>query len=139
MIESNLKVLQINANRSSPATEGALEYARDLGIDLIAVQEPWIVTSDSGDDYRRARSITHPSYNQIVPNPTSPSTRPRTLLYYRRDLGLELVQSDLGDSDLQSVDIIDRGSRLTLLNIYNERDENNNWTTDRTLYNLPIS
>jgi len=139
MLERNLKVLQINVNRSSPATEGALEYARDLKIDLIAVQEPWIITSNNDNDYRRARSVTHPSYNQIVPNPTSPSTRPRTLLYYRRDLGLELVLKNLGDSDLQSIDIIDRGSQLTLLNIYNERDENNNWTIDRTLYKLPIS
>jgi len=39
MLERNLKVLQINVNRSSLATEGALEYARDLEIDLIAVQE----------------------------------------------------------------------------------------------------
>ncbi|KYG40194.1 hypothetical protein M433DRAFT_160805 [Acidomyces richmondensis BFW] len=37
MLERNLKVLQINVNRSSLATEGALEYARDLEIDLIAL------------------------------------------------------------------------------------------------------
>ncbi|KYG40511.1 hypothetical protein M433DRAFT_160320 [Acidomyces richmondensis BFW] len=118
MLERNLKILQINVNRSSLATEGALEYARDLDIDLIAVQEPWITTGDNGNDYRKARSITHPSYNYIVPSFTSPSTRPRTLLYFRRDLGLELVQKDLGDSDLQDV--------------------NNIWTLDRTLYKLPI-
>ncbi|KYG39908.1 hypothetical protein M433DRAFT_161156 [Acidomyces richmondensis BFW] len=117
MLERNLKIFQINVNRSSLATEGALEYARDLDIDLIAVQEPWITTSDNRNDYRKARSITYPSYNCIVPSPTSPSTRPRTLLYFRKDLGLEL---------------------LTLLNIYNERDVNNIWTLDRTLYKLPI-
>jgi hypothetical protein len=138
MLERNLKILQINVNRSSLATEGALEYARDLDIDLIAVQEPWITTSDNGNDYRKARSITHPSYNCIVPSPTSPSTRPRTLLYFRRDLGLELAQKDLGDSDLQSIDIRDKRNQLTLLNIYNERDVNNIWTLDRTLYKLPI-
>ncbi|KYG40222.1 hypothetical protein M433DRAFT_160764 [Acidomyces richmondensis BFW] len=73
---------------------------------------------NKGNDYRKARSITHPSYNCIVPSPTSPSTRPQTLLYFRRDLGLELVQKDLGDLDLQDV--------------------NNIWTLDRTLYKLPI-
>ncbi|KXL46174.1 MAG: hypothetical protein FE78DRAFT_89710, partial [Acidomyces sp. 'richmondensis'] len=67
-----------------------------------------IITSDNGNDYRKARSITYPSYNYIVPSPTSLSTRPRTLLYFRRDLGLELVQKDLGDSDLQSIDIRDK-------------------------------
>ncbi|KYG40332.1 hypothetical protein M433DRAFT_160571 [Acidomyces richmondensis BFW] len=118
MLERNLKILQINVNRSSLATEGALEYARDLDIDLIAVQEPWIITGDNGNDYRKARSITHPSYNCIVPSPTSLSTRPRTLLYFRRDLGLELAQKNLRDSDLQDV--------------------NNIWTLDRTLYKLPI-
>ncbi|KYG39917.1 hypothetical protein M433DRAFT_161139, partial [Acidomyces richmondensis BFW] len=122
MLERNLKILQINVNRSSLATEGALEYARDLDIDLIA----------------KSRSITHPSYNCIVPSPTSPSTRPRTLLYFRRDLGLELAQKNLRDSDLQSIDIRDKRNQLTLLNIYNERDINNIWTLDRTLYKLPI-
>ncbi|KYG41248.1 hypothetical protein M433DRAFT_159272, partial [Acidomyces richmondensis BFW] len=76
-----------------------------------------IITSNKGNDYRKARSITHPSYNCIVLSPTSPSTRPQTLLYFRRDLGLEL---------------------LTLLNIYNERDVNNIWILDRTLYKLLI-
>jgi hypothetical protein len=40
MISSSIRVLQVNLNRSAPATESALQIAIELKIDLIIVQEP---------------------------------------------------------------------------------------------------
>ena len=40
MISSNIRVLQVNLNRSAPATESALQLAIELNIDLVIVQEP---------------------------------------------------------------------------------------------------
>jgi hypothetical protein len=40
---NNLRILQVNLNKSAHATESALQTAVDLAIDLLVVQEPWLV------------------------------------------------------------------------------------------------
>jgi hypothetical protein len=40
-----LRILQVNLNKSAPATEGALQVAVELDIDLLVVQEPWLTPS----------------------------------------------------------------------------------------------
>ena len=39
MINSSIKILQVNVNRSSAATESALQLAVELKIDLLVIQE----------------------------------------------------------------------------------------------------
>ena len=63
MISTSLRILQINLNRSLPATESALQMAIKRKVDVILVQEPWISTSSSTStgtrDYTTARSINY--------------------------------------------------------------------------------
>lgn len=49
---TTFKVLQVNLNRSTYATESALQLAVELNIDLVVVQEPWIIPREVGStDY----------------------------------------------------------------------------------------
>ena len=41
MIE-NIKILQVNLNKSIYATESTLQLAIEQKVDIIAIQEPWI-------------------------------------------------------------------------------------------------
>jgi hypothetical protein len=43
MNSSNIRVLQVNLNRSAAATESALQIAIKLQIDLLVIQEPWVI------------------------------------------------------------------------------------------------
>ena len=89
MISSSTRVLQVNLNRSAQATESALQIAVELKIDLVVIQEPWILHNSQPlnsqlpnaqpNDYTNARSILHPSFVQILPKSTR--LRPRTLVY----------------------------------------------------------
>ena len=84
MISSNIKVLQVNLNRSAPATELALQLAIELNIDLVIIQEPWISPRPpSTNNYLNSRSILHPSFAQILPKDLN--YRPRTLAYIAKD------------------------------------------------------
>jgi putative NIF3 family GTP cyclohydrolase 1 type 2 len=44
MISTNTRIIQVNLNRSLAATESVLQLAIELKIDLILVQEPWIIS-----------------------------------------------------------------------------------------------
>jgi len=79
MISTSIKVLQVNLNRSSTATESALQVAIELKVDLLVIQEPWIT---SNVNTSLTRSIIHPSFNQLLP--IDCSLRPRTLVYVAR-------------------------------------------------------
>src|ERR1700712_4962003 len=87
MISTSLRILQINLNRSLPATESALQTAIELKIDLVLVQEPWISTSTTSPsgakDFTSSRSVNHQSFVQILPNHLH--LRPRTLAYVLRN------------------------------------------------------
>jgi hypothetical protein len=120
MISSTIRVLQVNLNRSAPATESALQIAVELKIDIVVVQEPWILrTSES--DYSSARLILHQSFVQILPNTV---LRPRTLVYVLRSFGLlvTIATNSTLDSNLLAIDITEGNSKIQLLNIYNELD-----------------
>jgi len=138
MISSSLKILQVNLNRSAPATESALQLATELKIDLLVVQEPWITPKNQGQtDYLNARSILHPSFTQILP--ADLCHRPRTLVYVatRCKLIVTIANSSPKDPDLIVIDIIEGKSKTQLLNIYNESDQAGTGlnTLQRCLYN----
>ena len=127
MISSCLKVLQVNLNRSTPATESALQLVIELKVDLILVQEPWLIPrnldQDLGpaQDYTSTRSISHPSFTQILP-PTR-SVRPRTMAYASRTLKPTVSLANSPDSDLLILDIQEGSYTLQVLNIYNETSQ----------------
>ena len=76
MISSNVRILQVNLNRNQPATESALQVAIELKVDLVLVQEPWVLSDTQ--DYAGARSTLHSSFVQILPR--HKTLRPRTLV-----------------------------------------------------------
>ncbi len=145
MISSSTRVLQVNLNRSAQATESALQIAVELKIDIVVVQEPWIL-QNSELDYSNARSILHPSFVQILPKSTI--LRPRTLVYVSRSFGplVSISTSSLHDLDLLAIDIIEGNSKIHLLNIYNQLEQQSSelqtlvrlHTLDRLLYNYSI-
>ena len=124
MISSSIRVLQVNLNRSSPATESALQIAMELKVDLIIVQEPWVpLQPPNATDYSNTRSVLHPSFSQILP--ADLTYRPRTLVYIARSFKplVTIASSSPQDSDLLVIDIIEGQSKIQLLNIYNEEDQ----------------
>lgn len=119
MISTSIKVLQVNLNRSSTATESALQVAIELKVDLLVIQEPWIT---SNKDVSLTRSIIHPSFHQLLP--TDRSHRPRTLVYVARAFRPTVTISDEpSDPDLLVVNIIEGKSQIQLLNIYHETNQ----------------
>ena len=116
MLSSSIKILQVNLNRSAPATESALETAIELKVDLIVIQEPWVTEDNS-------RSIAHQSFSQILPPDTN--LRPRTLVYVSKAFrpSLSLAISSPKDPDLMTIDILEGNSKIQLLNVYNEADQ----------------
>jgi hypothetical protein len=142
MLDNNLRILQVNLNRSAQATESALQVAVELAIDLIVVQEPWLVPSQQTPlDYTDTRSVIHPSFVQTFPILPHPFLRPRVLLYASRSLEVQInpIQDSLADPDCLAVQINSKHFNFTLYNIYNENDQqgSSNRTIERML--LPLT
>ncbi|KIM94776.1 hypothetical protein OIDMADRAFT_45689 [Oidiodendron maius Zn] len=116
MLSSSLKILQVNLNRSGPATESALQTAIELRADLIVVQEPWVIRDNT-------RSIAHQSFTQILP--LSNGLRPRTLVYLSKAFRplVSLATTSPKDPDLLVVDIQEGSTKIQLLNVYNKADQ----------------
>src|SRR6266852_652649 len=104
MSNNNFKVLQVNLNRSGPATESALQIAIELKIDLIIIQEPWIIPKNLDLYYRNTRSILHPSFAQILPP-------------------VNLAKESPLDPDLLVIDIVEGNQKIQLFNVYNETNQ----------------
>lgn len=135
-----MRILQINLNKSSQATESALQLAVELNIDLIFIQEPWIIKS--GIDYSISRSIIHSSYIQTLPK-FNPKLRPRTLLYTSRTFqpAINLAPESPIDPDIQIFNVQNGDKVFRVINAYNEADQAkiNGSTVERCLYNTPIT
>jgi hypothetical protein len=139
MISTNIRILQVNLNRSSAATELVLQLAIELKIDLILVQEPWIISENP--DYSNSRSISHISFNQILP--ITLGFRSRTLAYISRTYtpSVTLAPSSI-DSDLLVLLIAEGSNTLELVNIYNETSQiegTSTKTVERSLLPRTIS
>jgi hypothetical protein len=138
-MNSEIKFLQNNVATKSDYMVSCLETGIDLGIDFILFQEPYI---------RNGTTISHPSFNIILPNSSSNSNssslRPRVAIYHRKLSRFQFCQrDDLSTSDLLVIDIL--GSQvpdLQLINIYNEKSlesEDNSYTIKRALVNITPS
>lgn len=127
MLDNNLRIIQANLNKSYIATESTLQVAIELSIDIIVVQEPWLVGhSISPLDYSDTRSVVHPSFTQILPPLLHLSTRPRVLLYISRSFQAQInpIQDfTIPDPDFLIVSVKSQYFQFTLLNIYNEKDQ----------------
>lgn len=123
MISSSLKILQVNLNKSAPATESALQIAIEQQADLIFVQEPWLTPRGLATDFTNTRSIAHSGYTQILPKDLT--HRPRTLIYAARALAPQLsLDLDIEqDSDFQALNITEGTAKIQILHIYNESDQ----------------
>ena len=113
-----LKVLQINVNRNSPATESALDLAIKVEAKIVAVQEPWL---PRGSSYANTRSTAHQDFTQILPTPKDISLRPRVLFYIRKDLEVEVNPFISDDNDFLAIKVIASISSFYIYNIYNEK------------------
>ena len=139
MISTSVKILQINLNKSSIATESALQLVIELKVDLVLVQEPWLVTRDPSKNWSSTRSVLHPSYTQILP--IVQELRPRTLVYIARGFKHIVNLVPIVDLYILILDIIEGSQRLQLVNIYNKDSqiEGEPRTLERVLYNRAIS
>lgn len=140
MSYTNIRFLQINLNRSSQATENVLQLALELNIDIILIQEPWIMKN--GSDFSNCRSILHQNFIQTLPK-FNPTLRPRTLFYTSKDLraSIDLAPSSPVDPDIQIINCQNRSETFQIINIYNEADQakEQGYTIERLLYNIPLS
>lgn len=139
----NIRVLQINVNRSSLATESALQIAIEYKIDLVAVQEPWLVPRQPEDQtYTDIRSVLHQAYTQIFPK-SNTSSRPRTMVYVSRTttMTINLSQDTPNDPDIQFLDLTSGSETLKFINVYNQKDQigRRGKTIDSHLLNAQIS
>jgi len=137
-MSTDLKILQINLNCSALATESALQYSIENKIDIIIVQEPWLVRPSQGLDYKNTRLVVHQGFIQLIPNT---ELRPRTLAYIARNSNFNTSISSISpkDPDLLILDITSGNFDFQLVNIYNEADQEKIGpkTLERVLY--PIS
>ena len=122
MISSNIRILQVNLNRSSIATESALQIAIELKVDLLVVQEPWLIWNQD-QDYTNTRSISHSSFTQILL--ANRRHRPHTLVYVSSTFCPLVSQAATLpiDPDLLVIDIIKGKSKIQLLNVYNKESQ----------------
>jgi hypothetical protein len=104
-------------------TESTFETAIQLNIDIIVVQEPWVFPA-TNNNYTNTRLVIYQSFTQILPN--HGVLRPRTLCYISKNLGYSintaLASNSPQDPDCLIIDIQSRGTKIQLINLYNEKD-----------------
>ena len=141
MIASALTTISINANKSSPNTESALQAAVEAKADIILVQEPWFFGPKTRPEWINLTSVAHSSYTQILPNHW-PQFRPRTLTYVSRTFkpSVSLARESPIDTDIQILQITEGEETLEIINIYNQSDQGNSGqkTAERCLYTQDI-
>ena len=122
MTEQRLHFLQLNANKSLPITEGALQLAIERKIDVVLIQEPWIFTNDS---YATFRSVNHFSFDTILP--LSSGVRPRVLCYIAKSVSFQFTRSLTSfDSDPDIIAIVaiqNNQPAFQIINIYNQTSQ----------------
>ena len=133
---NNIRILQVNLNKSITATESTLQLAVELKADIIAIQEPWLTTNDN---YATARSINHTAFIQILPVTNLP-VRPRVLFYISRTLEAEtLTQNDFKtDPDAMAITIKGSNFQFNLFNVYNQTNAKGEKTLPRAILNTKL-
>ncbi|RXG41045.1 hypothetical protein VDGE_20064 [Verticillium dahliae] len=80
----NLKVFQVNVDKTKACQEAALHFAFEQGFHIVAVQEPWCSLGSP----MNKNTATNPEYKCFSPVSewTGLDTRPRVLIYVRTGL-----------------------------------------------------
>jgi exonuclease III len=109
----DVRVLQINTQRSPRVHATALQLAHENNIEVICIQEPWI-----GEEENR-KTQTHPGFNIYAPVGDW-NTRPRTMTYIKRGLGAS--QKMLESEEHPDLCIVTLGTScgpIDVINVYN--------------------
>ena len=117
------KVLQCNLNKNIQTTEATLQLAIELGVGIIAVQEPWMPQLKHIKTYEGVQSISHPSFIQIFPTLTDQSLRPRTMFYISKYINIEhhRMLEFPNDPDILAVNLKNTNFNINIINIYNQK------------------
>ena len=91
MVGKTLKIFQANVGRGSPATDAALQLARDSNAAVILLQEPW---------FNREETLTktHPAYQTFKPQVEG---RARVLTFVRRGIKAHTIEGPPGGDHLR--------------------------------------
>lgn len=141
MIDTPIRILSLNADKSSGPTENALQQAVERNADILVIQEPWFHSRES-EDWTKEISTAHSSFIQILPhNPQN--IRPRTLTYVRRHFtpSVALAEDSPQDTDIQSLIVTENDKTIQIINIYNQKGRENNTqirTFQRSLKNMQL-
>lgn len=128
-------------NHNGTTTENALQLAVEDKADIMLVQEPAIYDDEEGD-FTNARSTNHSGYTQIFPKYSNLTLRPRVMAYVAKTFKPSISPAVLSpdDPDFMLLEITEKGKKLFIINIYNEKDRDqgtNKNTAERCLYSLP--
>jgi hypothetical protein len=106
----------VNLNRSAPATESALQLATKLKVDILLIQEPWIISEENNTINRL---ISYTSFIQIIP--LSLLVRLRILAYISKEYKASVTLAPTNiDPDLLVLVVAENNNTIKLVNIYNE-------------------
>ena len=75
---SKIEIIQHNTARQVPIMHTCREIAFKANIDLILIQEPWIVKDNIG-------TVSHPAYISILP-PINKKIRSRIAIFARKNI-----------------------------------------------------
>lgn len=141
MSATTLRILHVNANKNKIATEIILQEAVERNIDIIAVQEPYLILEDPHVEHPTQsykRSTSHPSFIQEVGPSHSPNERPQTVIYTSKFTSAQVTPVPYDGasqhSDLLSIEVKFREMDFQLLNLYNQKTHHEKDTFTTHIY-----
>lgn len=119
MVVHQIKIIQLNANKNAKAMEDILDTAIEMKVEIVCIQEPWLVDCPDGDWFS-TRSLNHQSFTQLLPTTKS---KPRVVMYIARSSTLAFNPSlDFPvDPDLQVYSFKTPVWDFNLFNLYNQK------------------
>lgn len=122
MLESPIKLISFNANKTNINIESALQSAIELRVDIVLIQEPWFYGPLEREEWIQLKSTSHKDFTQILPNYPL-HLRPRTLTYVSKFFtpAVSLARDSPIDPDIQIIDITEGEASLQVINLYNQK------------------
>lgn len=125
---ATIRFIQHNCMKSSLAMHSVLETAVRTA-DIVLIQEPF---------YGPGGTVSHPSFECILPGGHAPSSRPRVALFVSKvakstlSLQVQTREDLVKDLDAQVFEVSTSSISSTLVyNIYNQKDQNGTYTIER--------
>ena len=112
--------------KSTLAMHSILETAV-LTADIVMIQEPWIGPNIT--------TVSHPSFDCILPGGVTPTSHPRVALFFSKthpSLRIQPRDDLLQDPDAQAFEVQTPAiPPILIYNIYNQKDGNGDFTLER--------